>query len=648
MVPPVQAAFIARAGSLGNTIPFQQLGSVIDAIILALPLERPQRVEGSPSPGSIGCSGSELPYGHIEIRNGSTSMCLGNSVTLELVVDAGGGPNPSFRWYANTVDPANLIGTNKTITISPATLGTFVYAAQICNSDGCYTLYSNNNNPCSDPRNTNGFKVTVSDCSSCSFSAAPTSVNTPCKGMRSGQINLALTNVPANFQVSYTGNTSVGFVSGAFAATGATVSIPNLPDGSYNIILEDLLNSSCRAYSNVIVNYTTAINEYIDASKTQAMCLANVNAVVRELPAPCNWKVQAYVDVFFQWENPVNFGIQTSTGISTLDKSTRIAMRPEIDEWNNVPVSEQTFTLNSGDRMDFFTALTNTPGAQQLRAYTIKVFDENNTLVHTVVAPAGAAQPDAPYHAGGYTVTCPNPVPPAYTFTWSPVLTSINNTHSTSSGTVNIDFTSPTVYTVTAQHPTNSQCILTDTVIIQPTCPTALPVEFISFEASVENSVTTLAWITASEENCREYDIERSTNGIHFETIGNIPCNNRTTLNEYLFNDVLPSAGRYYYRIHQKDIDGAALFSAIRQVSLQDLVVRIQPNPFDEATTVRVEGAEDETIKISVTDLTGKTFHEEYFNSSGTIRIGNEFTSGIYILRLSYQNTVKNYKIVKQ
>ena len=35
-------------GAISATIPFQQLGSVIDAIILQLPMEKPTRVEGSP------------------------------------------------------------------------------------------------------------------------------------------------------------------------------------------------------------------------------------------------------------------------------------------------------------------------------------------------------------------------------------------------------------------------------------------------------------------------------------------------------------------------------------------------------------------------------------------------------------------------
>ncbi len=648
VTPYVQTAFIAKAGAIGNTIPFQQLGSVIDAIILHLPLERPQRVEGSPVSGSIGCSGAELPYGHVEILNGSNTMCLGNSVTLELIADAGGGVSPTYKWYTNSVAPANLIGTNKTITITPSAAGVFTYAAQICNANGCYTVYSNNNSACDDTRNINGFKITVTNCSACSFTAAPVSLNTPCKGMRKGRINLTLTNAPANYTVSYTGSTSLGNVSVSFNATGNTVSIVDIPDGSYNIVLENSTNSTCKAYSNVVVGYTSAVNEMLDASKTQSLCLANVAASIVELPAPCNWKVQAYVDVFFQWENPVNFGVVTSTGISTLEKSTRIAMKPEIDLWNDVPVSEQILTLNTGDKIDFYTALTNTPGAQQIRAYTIKVFNENNVVVHTVVAPAGAAQPDAPYNAGSYTVTCPNPTPPTYTFVWSPSLTSLTNTSTGSTGTVNINFNSPTVYTVSAQHPTNSQCILTDTVLIQPTCPGALPVEFLSVEASVEGTSVQLYWVTANEDNCALYAIERSKDGIHFETIGSLNCNNSVFISDYFFTDQHPYAGMNYYRVREEDRDGTLFYSSIERVTVTDLMVHIQPNPFDTDTRVTIEGTAQNPVKISVTDMNGKLLTEETLTTTKSLSLGNEYLPGVYLLQVTYATVLKNYKLVKQ
>lgn len=465
VTPNVQAAFEGIAGSTAGTIDFQEMGPVIDQIILGLPREYPQTVEGSPIGVDIfGCSGEKTPSGRFELLNGSRSFCLGNSVTLSIIVDGGGGNNPTFKWYKQS-DPSTIVSTEQTITITPTAVGTEVWAAEICNDEGCYKLACNTENSCMDSRNLCGVEIEALDCSTCSFVASATSVNTPCKGMNQGEINLTLTNAPTNYKVTYTGTTPLGTVTGSFETSGNTVNIDSLRDGSYNLELEDLSDPTCKAYTNVIINFDTDINEYIEAEITDVdNCVADLEANIVELPQPCNWKVRAYVPVYFQWENPVNFGMITSSGISALDRYTRVAPKPEIDDWNDVQLYESTFSLYSGDTMNFSIAMTNTPGATQLRAYNVEVYDENDDLVYMATAPAGGAQYDQPYDVGYYVPECPYS-PPAYTISWAPSLINETSTDTTSSGQANVT-PSDVLYTVTAVNNANSTCVLTDTVTV--------------------------------------------------------------------------------------------------------------------------------------------------------------------------------------
>lgn len=652
VIPEVQAAFIAKAGAIGNTIPFQQFGSVIDAIVLNLPLERPTMVEGTPMGASLSCSGSVLPFGHVEILDGSTTMCLGSSVTLELVVDAGGGANPTYKWFSGSTS-GPVIGTGRTITITPTATGVFNYAAQICNSAGCYTVYSNNQNACQDPRNRNGFKITVNNCGGCGFTASATSVNTPCTGMNAGTINLTLTNAPANYSVTYTANTPLGPVSNTFNTSGSTVSIPNVRDGSYNLVLQSLSNPACRAYTNVIVNYTTAINEYVDATRVSLSadkCTATVRAEVKELPAPCNWKVRTFVNVFFQWENWVNVGIVTSTGISTLEKWTRIALKPEIDTWNDVPISEQVMTLNTGDRIDIYMALTPTPGATQLRAYTTQIFNENNVLVHTIVSPAGASNA-GPVLAGGYTVTCPNPTPPTYTFSWSPALTTMTNTSTQSNGTININFTTPTLYTVSAQHPTNPQCIIRDTLTIQPTCPTALPVSLFSLEAIRQDQSVEVLWNTALEVNLDHFVVERSVDGQNFSELGSVePKQGASYPRGYVFIDNNPLYVLTYYRLKIVNADNTVEYSNVVSVpGLYNFSLAVYPNPFENNTTIQITGANDlapQSWTYRLIDMHGRIV-ESGLSSAVSQNVGAQLSAGVYVIEVVYGSTVLKEKIIK-
>ncbi|HAR20438.1 MAG TPA: hypothetical protein DCR46_07235, partial [Cytophagales bacterium] len=516
VIPNVQKAFEKIAGSTTGTIPFKQLGPVIDQIILSLPAEYPQTVEGSPI-GSLKCSGKTIPYGHFEILNGSNNFCLGNSVTLNLVVDGGGGTATTFKWYKGSVSPANQIANTQSVTITPTSTGTFVYTAEICNSDGCYQVNTNSStSDCLDSRNILGVQIKVNQCSSCSTLVSATSVNTPCKGMAKGQINLTITNPPANYKVSYKGTTPTGNFSGSFNASGSTASIKNVRDGAYNIIIEDLSNGTCKAYTNVIVGFTTLINEYVKAKITStAACKANLQADIIKLPSPCRWKVEAFAPVYFQWENWMNIGISTSTGASSLEKWTNFYPKPSTyDQYSDAQVFEGYYYLASDESMTINMAVTNTPGASQIYSYKVNIYDDANKLVKTYDVPAGSAKGDQPYTVGTYTVTCPFTPPNAYNFTWNPTINNQTNTASKSTGNVNVSSTNDVMYTVTATNTTNTQCVLNDSVKVlkDPSCAPVCtkPTDVISLNAT--NST-----LTGCSPTTGKIETNTLTNGLAYQ-----------------------------------------------------------------------------------------------------------------------------------
>ncbi len=92
--------------------------------------------------------------------------------------------------------------------------------------------------------------------------------------------------------------------------------------------------------------------------------------------------------------------------------------------------------------------------------------------------------------------------------------------------------------------------------------PNVLPVEFISFTGvynEKENAVQ-LNWVTATETNCRTYEIQRMVASNNFETIGTTTCQNQIN-NVYQFADVHYTSGDNYYRIKQVDLDGSTQYS---------------------------------------------------------------------------------------
>ncbi len=472
VIPYVEAAFIKKAGSLSGTINFSDFGDVIDAIVLHLPMDKPTPVDGSPIGINLGCSGKFLPYGHVDIINGNTNMCLGKSVTLELAVDAGNAPNLQFKWFKG--DPVNgtLIGTDKMITITPTQVGTQVYSGQICNSNGCYTVYSNTQNSCQDSRNLNGFNIITRDCNLCPFVASGTSVNTICKGTADGSITLNLVNAPANYRVSYKVTTPIGTDTVSFVSSGNTVKLNKIRDGIYNFTLTDLSDPTCQAYTSVKVGYNTDINEYIDAQITGiANCVADLKAEIKEFPAPCLWKVAVYSTPTFQWEPAVNAIVKTSTGKTALQKLTAKYPAPNAyDQWTAAEASEFYLSLNSGETISMGTALTTTPGATQWYNYRFEIYDEANNKVYTGNSPAQSAKFGYNHMIGDYTVTCPQTVP-NYSISWTPSLQNLNTQPKISTGKADVKGSNQTFY-VSAVNNNNPQCILTDSVVLvgDPTC----------------------------------------------------------------------------------------------------------------------------------------------------------------------------------
>jgi len=80
------------------------------------------------------------------------------------------------------------------------------------------------------------------------------------------------------------------------------------------------------------------------------------------------------------------------------------------------------------------------------------------------------------------------------------------------------------------------------------------------------------------------------------------------------------------------------------------LTSNIYPNPASGKVNLRLDVEEPLTLQVSVIDLLGSTFvREEYELTSGTnvreINLSN-LSKGIYIVRLSYNGTVSNHKLI--
>ncbi len=98
---------------------------------------------------------------------------------------------------------------------------------------------------------------------------------------------------------------------------------------------------------------------------------------------------------------------------------------------------------------------------------------------------------------------------------------------------------------------------------------TPLPVKLITFDARVcdDTRAVCLSWATELEIDNSHFVIERSSNGITFDSIGVVAGFGTATIrHNYVFRDTDPDTNRLYYRLRQVDFDGASAFSPLQFV----------------------------------------------------------------------------------
>ncbi|MBS1657032.1 MAG: VCBS repeat-containing protein [Bacteroidetes bacterium] len=182
--------------------------------------------------------------------------------------------------------------------------------------------------------------------------------------------------------------------------------------------------------------------------------------------------------------------------------------------------------------------------------------------------------------------------------------------------------------------------------IIRNIC-TLLPIELISFSAAPKNNGVELRWSTASELNNDHFTVERSGDGLHFESIGEVKgAGTSVSQLNYLFYDSHPLPGENYYRLKQTDFDGSFTYSAVQAIDLTGETgsPEIFPNPFNEVLILR--GTSPYGM-ANIFDITGKEILRTRTSAGQTMLNTASLPSGIYYVGYSCQSSTKIFRVVK-
>jgi hypothetical protein len=167
------------------------------------------------------------------------------------------------------------------------------------------------------------------------------------------------------------------------------------------------------------------------------------------------------------------------------------------------------------------------------------------------------------------------------------------------------------------------------------TTSTVLATDFTSFGILNNKGQNNLSWLTASEKNNANFNIQRSPNSQTWQTLGSVKATNNPSGAKYNFTDEAPLSTLNYYRLQMVDNDGKMTYSKVVAVSNDGnkKSLAVYPNPVKSELTVITDG---NTEGVSIFDMTGKMVRQ--FNDNRSKVDVADLPNGVYLMRLLDKN----------
>lgn len=179
-------------------------------------------------------------------------------------------------------------------------------------------------------------------------------------------------------------------------------------------------------------------------------------------------------------------------------------------------------------------------------------------------------------------------------------------------------------------------------------CTGLLPVTITNFTAQKNNESVLLKWHATFETNFKQYEIERSTDGISFYKIGEVMGRNFAN---YSFTDnSLPNSNTVYYRLKMIDIDGK--FSNSKTIAVKISTnfsnALVYPNPTKSNLVVKLQQALIENSSLVIADLSGRILMQQQVVSGQKIidLDVSQYPAGRYFIKISNHNELINQSFV--
>jgi hypothetical protein len=179
-----------------------------------------------------------------------------------------------------------------------------------------------------------------------------------------------------------------------------------------------------------------------------------------------------------------------------------------------------------------------------------------------------------------------------------------------------------------------------------------LNVQFIDFSVTPSIKSAIVKWNTSKESNINHFIVEKSEDGIDYDSIGAVlPQNNPIGNGSYTFLDSYFNQCAYY-RIKQVDNSNNNIYSTIQYAcpKEQSVLWTVYPNPFSDQLALKSNGLNNiSSHEVEIYDALGNLiFSANYPSEDHSILINtSEMKSGLYLIQVNDGNGRFTQKIAK-
>ena len=184
------------------------------------------------------------------------------------------------------------------------------------------------------------------------------------------------------------------------------------------------------------------------------------------------------------------------------------------------------------------------------------------------------------------------------------------------------------------------------------TLTAALPVKIASFTATANNKTVVANWVTASEDNSSYFNVQHSTDGSSFTTVGTVKAIGSGS-NSYQFTDVSPAEGTNYYRIQTVDNNGSYSISKSVAVQFSDSKTSLSVYPtliHDSKINISTNEVVAGKATIKVSDLNGRILQSGLISvSAGKSILPYKLAAsskGIFLVSVETASAKNTFKVV--